>query len=67
MILSIDMWDDVLDQAVEDGFNLVQIYTFWNLHEPIKGQYNWEGLADLKGFLDKCIERGLFVNMRIGP
>ena len=67
MILSIDMWDDVLDQAVEDGFNLIQIYTFWNIHEPIKGQYNWEGLADLKGFLNNCIERGLFVNMRIGP
>lgn len=63
----IDMWDFALDQAVADGLNLIQIYTFWNLHEPIKGQYNWEGLADLKGFLDKCIERGLFVNMRIGP
>ncbi|CBK23838.2 uncharacterized protein [Blastocystis hominis] len=35
-----EMWDTILDQAVEDGLNLIQIYTFWNLHEPVKGQYN---------------------------
>lgn len=61
------MWDFALDQAVADGLNLIQIYTFWNLHEPVKGEYYWDGLADIKLFLDKCIERGLFVNMRIGP
>ena len=42
------MWDTVLDQAVEDGLNLIQIYTFWNIHEPVKGQYNWEGIADIR-------------------
>ena len=61
------MWDTVLDQAVEDGLNLIQIYTFWNIHEPVKGQYNWEGIADIRLFLQKCADRGLFVNMRIGP
>ena len=53
------MWDTVLDQAVEDGLNLIQIYTFWNLHEPVKGQYNWEGNANLRLFLQKCADRGL--------
>ncbi|KAK8813133.1 hypothetical protein WA158_002725 [Blastocystis sp. Blastoise] len=62
-----EMWDTVLDQAVEDGFNLIQIYTFWNYHEPIEGEFNWEGRGNLRLFLDKCKERGLFVNMRIGP
>lgn len=61
------MWDDVLDQAVADGLNLIQIYTFWNLHEPVQGEYYWGGNADLRLFLSKCAERGLFVNMRIGP
>ena len=61
------MWDTVLDQAVEDGLNLIQIYIFWNYHEPVEGQFNWEGNADLRLFLQKIKDRGLFVNMRIGP
>ena len=61
------MWDDVLDQAVADGLNLIQIYTFWNYHEPVKGEYYWGGNGDLRLFLQKCADRGLFVNMRIGP
>ncbi|KAK8805552.1 hypothetical protein WA158_002208 [Blastocystis sp. Blastoise] len=62
-----EMWDTVLDQAVADGLNLIQIYTFWNFHEPVEGQYVWEGRADLRLFLEKCKQRGLFVNLRIGP
>ena len=61
------MWDDVLDQAVADGLNLIQIYTFWNYHEPVKGEYYWGGNGDIRLFLKKCADRGLFVNMRIGP
>ena len=61
------MWDTVLDQAVEDGLNLIQIYIFWNYHEPVEGQFNWEGNADLRLFLQKIKDHGLFVNMRIGP
>ena len=61
------MWDDVLDQAVADGLNLIQIYTFWNYHEPVKGEYYWGGNGDIRLFLQKCADRGLFVNMRIGP
>ena len=63
----VEMWDDILDQAVADGLNLIQIYTFWNLHEPVQGEYYWDGNADIRLFLTKCAERGLFVNMRIGP
>ncbi|KAK8795542.1 hypothetical protein WA158_000199 [Blastocystis sp. Blastoise] len=62
-----EMWDTVLDQAVEDGLNLIQIYTFWNYHEPEEGKFDWTGRGDLRLFLDKCKERGLFVNLRIGP
>ena len=63
----VEMWDDILVQAVADGLNLIQIYTFWNLHEPVQGEYYWGGNADIRLFLTKCAERGLFVNMRIGP
>ena len=46
---------------------LLQTYVPWNLHEPSPGVYNWEGTADLTGYLDVAARLGLNVLLRAGP
>jgi len=62
------MWDGLLQEMVQDGLNMVEIYIFWNLHEFKRGQeYNFEGSANWTPFVEKAAAVGLFVNLRIGP
>ena len=49
------------------GLNTVQTYVPWNLHEPEKGQFNFEGLCDLEGFLKLVDEVGLKCLFRPTP
>lgn len=49
------------------GFNTVETYIPWNLHEPQKGEYNFEGCADLETFLDLADEMGLYAIVRPSP
>ena len=47
---------------------MVETYVFWNLHEPTQGQsYDFDGPANLTGFIELAAQAGLFVNLRIGP
>ncbi|ETO22783.1 beta-galactosidase, partial [Reticulomyxa filosa] len=69
--VSMQQWDDILKKAREDGLNHVEVYVFWNLHEPtydFSGNhvYLWNGRANLSLFLQKCQQNDLFVNLRIG-
>lgn len=45
----------------------MQTYVPWNLHEPAPGVYNWEGAADLTGYLDVAAKLDLNVLLRAGP
>lgn len=49
------------------GLNGLQTYIAWNLHEPERGVYNWEGMADLERFLDLCKKHDMVVFIRPGP
>lgn len=60
-------WRDRLLQTRLAGFNMVETPVPWNLHEPLKGQYRFEGGADLGRFLELCHELKLWVFLRIGP
>ena len=46
---------------------MIEIYVFWNGHEPIEGQLDWSDRYNLTLFLDAIAEAGLFANLRIGP
>ena len=70
--LSPGQWVDILTKAKNDGLNHVQIYVFWNIHEPAYNfdgnhTYHMGGRANLTGFLQTAQDVGLFVNLRIGP
>lgn len=45
----------------------IRRYVPWNFHEPVPGQYDFGGDADLEHFLQLCQDIGLLVIMRPGP
>lgn len=49
------------------GFNTVETYIPWNVHEPKEGQYNFSGQFDIRGFVRIAEELGLFVILRPSP
>ena len=49
------------------GLTAVQTYVPWNLHEPEKGEFHFEGRLNLRAFLEMCQEEGLYVLLRPSP
>ncbi|KAL7118537.1 hypothetical protein ACP275_02G008400 [Erythranthe tilingii] len=62
-----DMWPQLIRKAKEGGLNVIQTYVFWNIHEPVQGQFNFEGNYDVVKFIRMIQEQGLWVTLRIGP
>ena len=62
-----EYWDDRLQKLKECGFNTVETYTCWNLHEPSEGIFNFDGMLDLEKYIDIAAEYGLNVILRPGP
>ncbi|KAB2600428.1 hypothetical protein D8674_010699 [Pyrus ussuriensis x Pyrus communis] len=46
-----EMWPDILEKAKRGGLNVIQTYVFWNIHEPMQGQFNFEGNYDMVKFI----------------
>ena len=62
-----EYWRDRLLKLKAAGFNTVETYVCWNLHEPKKGEYDFSGRLDLVRFIETAKELGLFVILRPGP
>ncbi|XP_044972946.1 beta-galactosidase 7-like [Hordeum vulgare subsp. vulgare] len=62
-----EMWPRLIESAREGGLDVIQTYVFWNVHEPIQGQYNFQGRYDLVKFIREIHAQGLYVSLRIGP
>ncbi|MCI1681304.1 MAG: beta-galactosidase [Bacteroides sp.] len=60
-------WKDVILKMKACGINIISTYVFWNRHEEIEGQFDWEGEKSLRAFVELCRDNGLFVFLRIGP
>ena len=41
------------------GFNTVETYLPWNMHEPQKGVFNFQGILDIEAFLQTAQDLGL--------
>ncbi|MDB5143650.1 MAG: hypothetical protein JWQ66_2363 [Mucilaginibacter sp.] len=61
------LWHDRLLRLKRDGFNCIEIYTFWNFHEPLEGQFRFSGDQDLDGFLKEVKALDLYSIVRVGP
>ncbi|WP_152394940.1 glycoside hydrolase family 35 protein [Paenibacillus guangzhouensis] len=62
-----EYWRDRLLKLKACGFNTVETYIPWNFHEPKKGQFQFEGMADVAGFIRTAGEVGLHVIVRPSP
>ncbi len=62
-----ELWADRLLRLQRAGFNCVEIYTFWNFHEPREGVFEFGGDHDLGAFLRLVKEMGMYAIVRVGP
>ena len=60
-------WLDRLVKLKECGFNTVETYTCWNLHEPKEGEFDFSGNLDIEAYIQTAADVGLNVILRPGP
>uniref|UniRef100_F6H859 beta-galactosidase n=1 Tax=Vitis vinifera TaxID=29760 RepID=F6H859_VITVI len=62
-----EVWPEIIRKSKEGGLDVIETYVFWNNHEPVRGEYYFEGRFDLVRFVKTVQEAGLLVHLRIGP
>lgn len=60
-------WHHSLYNLKALGFNTVETYVPWNLHEPKPGVFDFSGSIDLAAFLDEAASLGLYAIVRPSP
>ncbi|MCI8624019.1 MAG: beta-galactosidase [Provencibacterium sp.] len=62
-----EYWRDRLEKLKAMGCNTVETYIPWNLHEPKKGEFCFEGMLDIERFVQSAQALGLYVILRPSP
>lgn len=65
-----EKWDTILEHICNMGFEIIETYIPWSVHEYEEGKFDFgeiESNKDLDGFLSLCEEKGLHVIVRPGP
>lgn len=62
-----ERWRETLLKMQDCGLNTVSTYVFWNYHEEIKGQFDFNGNKDISAFLQICKDIDMPCILRIGP
>lgn len=62
-----DLWEDRLRRVRAMGLNTVETYVAWNVHERVRGTFDFEGEHDLARFVTLAGDLGLDVILRPGP
>jgi len=62
-----EYWRDRLLKLKACGFNTVETYVAWNLHEPREGEFCFDGIADIERFIEIAADVGLLVIVRPSP
>lgn len=62
-----EYWRDRLEKLKAMGCNTVETYIPWNMHEPGKGEFCFEGMLDVERFVRIAQELGLYVILRPSP
>lgn len=62
-----ESWESSLKKIANGGLNTICTYVAWNLHEPTKGDFNFDGIADIVKFVETAAKCGLYVILRPGP
>ena len=62
-----EYWEDRLEKLKQCGFNTVETYCCWNLHERREGEFDFSGRLDLVRYIETAQRLGLNVILRPGP
>ncbi len=62
-----EYWEDRLKKLKACGFNTVETYCCWNLHEKQEGEFDFGGMLDIQRFLKIAQDVGLKAIVRPGP
>ncbi len=62
-----EYWRDRLEKLKGLGMNTVETYIPWNMHEPEKGRFVFDGMCDVAEFVRLAGELGLYVILRPSP
>ncbi len=62
-----EYWEDRLTKLKLAGFNTVETYTCWNLHEPRPNEFHFDGMLDIERFVKTAQKVGLYCIVRPGP
>lgn len=60
-------WRDRMEKLKAMGCNTVETYIPWNMHEPEKGKFCFEGILDVERFVRIAKELELYVILRPSP
>ena len=62
-----EYWRARMKMAKAMGLNTITLYTFWNVHESVRGKYDFSGQNDVGEFIREAQKAGLYVILRPGP
>lgn len=62
-----EYWEDCLYNIKAMGFNTVETYIPWNIHEPEEGKFDFSGNKDVVSFVRLAQKMGLLVILRPTP
>lgn len=62
-----EYWRDRLIKLKACGFNTVETYVAWNMHEPREGEFDYSDMLDIEDFIATAAELGLYAIVRPGP
>ena len=62
-----EYWEDRLKKLKACGFNTVETYTCWNLHERKEGEFDFSGMLDIERFISIAEKLELNIIIRPGP
>lgn len=60
-------WEDCFYNLKAMGFNTVETYIPWNIHEPEEGKFDFSGNKDVAAFVRLAQQMGLMVILRPSP
>ncbi len=62
-----DRWTNIFKKLKALGCNCIETYCPWNMHEKNQGEFDFSGILNVKGFIEKAGQEGLMVIVRPGP
>ncbi len=65
-----DRWPLILDRVQSLGFEMIETYIPWSVHETAPGVFDWGAVdprKDVEAFCGLCEARGLYLLARPGP